>query len=110
MIAVARLRAATRDRAMRAVVVEAEDVRAVLAALAEARSLADYWRAQATAAAPCVDEILRLTSRAIPGGTGCALEPQRVADALIAAHDALDTECARLRVEVAALAALLANT
>jgi len=107
--AVARLRAAVRDPAFRAVVVEAEDVRRVVEDLADARSLADYWREQATAAAPCVDEILRLTTRAIPGGTGCALEPRRVADALIAAHDALDTECARLRVEVAALAALLAR-
>jgi hypothetical protein len=104
VIAVARLRAATRDRAMRAVVVEAEDVRAALAALADARSLADYWREQATAAAPCVDEILRLTSRAVPGGTGCALEPRRVADGLIAAHDALGTECARLRALVEMLA------
>ena len=84
-------------------------MRSVLAALADARSLADYWREQATAAAPCVDEILRLTTRAVPGGTGCALEPRRVADALIAAHDALDGECARLRDEVVALAALLAR-
>ena len=57
--------------------------------LAQAIADCDYWREQATAAAPCVDEIRRLTLRVVRGGTGCALDPVRAVDAAIAQADAL---------------------
>lgn len=85
MIAVARLRAATRDRAMRAVVVEAEDVRRVvedlditLARAAAAEADRDYWRKQATGMAPSVDGMRALCTMLFPGGTGCVVDPERV--------------------------------
>ncbi len=43
----------------------------------------DHWRAQATMAAPCVDAVRAITLRLIPGGTGCAVDPERV---VAAAH------------------------
>jgi len=48
----------------------------------------DYWREQMTAAAPCVDEIRRLTRRVVRGGTGCALDPTLAVDTAIATLDA----------------------
>lgn len=52
----------------------------------------DYWHAQATMAAPCVDAVRALTLRLIPGGTGCAVDPERV----VAAVDGLRAECDRI--------------
>lgn len=58
----------------------------------------DYWRTQATAAAPSVDGMRTLGTRLIPGGTGCVVDPERVVaevDSLIAAYDRLDTEASK---------------
>lgn len=57
--------------------------------LAQAIADRDYWREQATAMAPSVDEIRRLTRRVVRGGTGCALDPTLAVDAAIAQADAL---------------------
>lgn len=58
-------------------------------ALADAEADRDYWREQATAMAPCVDEIRRLTLRVVRGGTGCALDPVLAVDTAIATLDGL---------------------
>lgn len=42
----------------------------------------DYWRTQATMAAPCVDAIRALATLLIPGGTGCVVDPERVVAAV----------------------------
>lgn len=55
----------------------------------------DYWRAQATMAAPCVDAVRALGSRLIPGGTGCAVDPERV----VAAAEGLRREAALATME-----------
>jgi len=53
----------------------------------------DYWRAQATMAAPCVDAVRAITTLLIPGGTGCVVDPERV---VAAAHGlATDRDAAR---------------
>ena len=65
----------------------AERTRAVAAEAAR-----DYWLAQATMAAPCVDAVRAITLRLIPGGTGCAVDPERV----VAAVDGLRAECDRI--------------
>jgi len=44
----------------------------------------DYWREQATAAAPSVDGMRAITSLLIPGGTGCIVDPERVVAAVAA--------------------------
>jgi len=56
----------------------------------------DYWRAQATMAAPCVDAVRAITTRLIPGGTGCAVDPERAvaAVAALAAQHAADVAAA----------------
>jgi hypothetical protein len=50
--------------------------------LAQVTADRDYWREQATAAAPCVDGMRAITSLLIPGGTGCIVDPERVVAAL----------------------------
>lgn len=82
---VGRLRAAARDTAMLAVVVEADDVRRVvedlditLARADAAEADRDYWREQATGMAPSVDGMRALGTRLFPGGTGCVVDPERV--------------------------------
>lgn len=62
---------------------------AVRAAVAAERADRDYWREQATAMAPCVDEIRRLTRRVVRGGTGCALDPVLAVDTALASLDGL---------------------
>lgn len=61
-------------------------------------ALADvaYWREQATAAAPCVDEIRRLTRRVVRGGTGCALDPTLAVDTAIATLDGMMVSIERI--------------
>ena len=82
---VGRLRAAVRDVAMRAAVVEADDVRRVVEDLDITLARADaaeadvvYWREQATGMAPSVDGMRALGTRLVPGGTGCVVDPERV--------------------------------
>ena len=58
------------------------DLAAMKRALDAADADRDYWRAQATMAAPCVDAVRALTLRLIPGGTGCAVDPERVVAAV----------------------------
>jgi len=72
-IAVARLRAATRDRAMRAVVVEAEDVRAALAALVDAEAERDEAVRAAVAAerARCAAACCEVAARYRRGACSC---------------------------------------
>jgi len=68
------------------------DLAAMKRALDAADADRDYWRAQATMAAPCVDAVRAITLRLIPGGTGCAVDPERV----VAAVDGLRAECDRI--------------
>ena len=70
---------------MRAVVVEADDVRRVvedlditLARADAAEADRDYWREQATGMAPSVDGMRALGTRLFPFGTGCVVDPERV--------------------------------
>ena len=56
----------------------------------------DYWREQMTAAAPCVDEIRRLTRRVVRGGTGCALDPVLAVDTAIATLDGMMVSIERI--------------
>lgn len=65
----------------------------------------DYWREQMTAAAPCVDEIRRLTRRVVRGGTGCALDPVLAVDTALASLDGLMVAVDRITSERDALAA-----
>ena len=65
----------------------------------------DHWRAQATMAAPCVDAVRALTLRLIPGGTGCAVDPERV----VAAVDGLRAVVASVRSARAASVAAAAR-
>jgi hypothetical protein len=76
----------------------------------------DYWREQATAAAPCVDEIRRLTLRVVRGGTGCALDPVLAVDTAIATLDGMMVSIERIasvrdaaRAEADALRAIIAG-
>lgn len=68
------------------------DVSAERTRASAAEAARDYWLAQATAAAPCVDAVRAITLRLIPGGTGCAVDPERV----VAAVDGLRAECDRI--------------
>jgi len=85
-------------------------------ALDDARGLADYWREQATAAAPCVDEIRRLARRVVRGGMGCALDPVLAVDTAIATLDGMMVTIERIasdrdtaRAETDALRVALAD-
>ena len=68
------------------------DLAAMKRALDAAEADRDHWRAQATMAAPCVDAVRAITLRLIPGGTGCAVDPERV----VAAVEGLRAECDRI--------------
>ena len=75
----------------------------------------DYWRDQATAAAPSVDGMRALGTRLLPGGTGCVVDPERVVvavDALRAQVRRSDDECQRatLRAQVKASACGVAES
>ncbi|GAA5367252.1 hypothetical protein [Streptococcus uberis] len=85
-------------------------------ALADAEADRDYWREQATAAAPCVDEIRRLARRVVRGGTGCALDPVLAVDTAIATLDGMMVPIERIasdrdtaRAETDALRVALAD-
>lgn len=78
------------------------DLDAVLADVSAERTRADaaeaecdYWRTQATMAASSVDAVRALGSRLIPGGTGCAVDPERV----VAAAEGLRREAALAEME-----------
>jgi hypothetical protein len=55
----------------------------------------DYWRTQATAAAPSVDGMRTLGTRLIPGGTGCVVDPERVVAAVVETEEAYQRAIAR---------------
>jgi len=93
---------AEREAAVDAIVRCARTVRGLAEEIVDATTRADateadrdYWRAQATMAAPCVDAVRALGSRLIPGGTGCAVDPERV----VAAAEGLRREAALATME-----------
>lgn len=83
--------AADREAAVDAIVRRARTVAGLAGEIVDAVARADaadadrdYWRAQATMAAPCVDAVRAITTRLIPGGTGCAVDPERAVAAVAA--------------------------